>query len=83
MDLLRQQVAALQKSNQELSELRAEVAQLRSTQEDRWINNRRKEELKSMISKVLADADIRGSLMGSHMTAGHNGKNFFLASEVW
>ena len=81
MDLLRQQIAALEASNRELGELRTEVAQLRSTQEDQWVNSRRKEELKSMISEVLADADMRSSLMGSHMTAGHNGKKFFLASE--
>ena len=81
MDLLRQQIAALEASNRELGELRMEVAQLRSTQEDQWVNSRRKEELKSMISEVLADADMRSSLMGSHMTAGHNGKKFFLASE--
>ena len=81
MDLLRQQIAALEASNRELGELRTEVAQLRSTQEDQWVNSRRKEELKSMISEVLVDADMRSSLMGSHMTAGHNGKKFFLASE--
>jgi predicted porin len=65
----------------EVAALKAEVAQLKGQQQDSWLNERRAEEVKSLVREVLADADTRASLLEGGMTAGHNGKNFFLASE--
>lgn len=65
----------------ELSKLRAEVAELRAQQGQTWLNERRAEEVKTLVREVLADADTRASLQDKSVTAGHNGKNFFLASE--
>lgn len=65
----------------EINALRAEVQQLRAASNDTWLNERRTEEVKSLIREVLADADTRASLAEGGMTAGHNGKKFFLASE--
>ncbi len=64
----------------ELASLRSEVAQLKAQQDGNWLNERRAEEVKSLVREVLADADTRASLQGSGMYAGHNGKNFFLSS---
>lgn len=64
----------------EIAALRAEVAQLKQAQGDNWLNERRAQEVKSLIREVLADADSRSTLLQEGMTAGHNGKNFFLAS---
>ena len=63
----------------EMASMRAEIAQLRHAQNDNWLNERRAEEVKSLIREVLDDADTRASLQGDGMLAGHDGK-FFLAS---
>ncbi len=65
----------------ELEALKAEVATLRSQQNENWLNTRRSAEVKALVKEVLADADTRASLLEGGLTAGHNGKNFFLASE--
>jgi hypothetical protein len=65
----------------ELAALKARIAQLEGTQSQNWLNERRAEEVKSLVREVLADADTRASLQADGLTAGHNGSNFFLASE--
>lgn len=65
----------------EVAQLRAEVAQLRSQQNQNWLNERRAEEVKALIREVLADADTRASLLDKGVTAGHDGKTFFLSSD--
>jgi len=65
----------------ELKALRAEVSQLRADQSDDWMNERRAEEVKTLIREVLSDADTRASLMDSSLTAGHNGDHFFIGSD--
>lgn len=67
-------------AKKEIDDLKAEVARLRAAQGETWLNERRAEEVKMLIREVLEDADTRASLAGDGMTAGHNGKNFFLAS---
>ena len=64
----------------ELRSLRARVAELEAKESDTWLNERRAEELKTLIREVLADADTRASLLGDDFTAGHDGNRFFLAS---
>jgi hypothetical protein len=68
---LKAQVAALQSRVQELEGKKGEA----------WLNEQRASEVKALVKEVLADADTRASLAGNGMTAGHNGKNFYLASE--
>jgi hypothetical protein len=68
------------------ADLRAEVAQLRQEvatlkgQQSGPLDQRRAEEIKSLIQEVLADADTRASLMADGGVAGHDGTNFFLSS---
>ncbi len=64
----------------ELESLRAEVSQLRQSESDQWLNERRAEEVKSLIRDVLADAETRSTLLQDGLTAGHDGKQFFLQS---
>ena len=64
----------------EVEALRAEVAAMRAQQGDTWLNERRAEEVKSLVREVLSDADTRSSLAEGGMTAGYN-KHFFMASE--
>ncbi len=70
----------LDKLEQDNAQLREEVAKLRGEKEIDWLNARRKDEIKSLIKEVLADADQRASLLADGGVAGHNGQNFFLAS---
>lgn len=75
---LRAELDAVRATN---SQLQGEVAKLRSASDENWLNERRTEEVKSLVKEVLADADTRASLLEGGMSAGHNGKEFFLASE--
>jgi phosphate-selective porin OprO/OprP len=65
----------------ELAALREKVAVLEAKQGETWLTERRAEEVKALVRDVLSDADTRASLAEGGVTAGHNGKNFFLASE--
>lgn len=56
------------------------LSRMESQSDESWLNQRRAEEVKALVHEVLADADTRASLMQDGMTAGHNGKHFFLAS---
>ncbi|HAI10468.1 MAG TPA: hypothetical protein DCM28_02105 [Phycisphaerales bacterium] len=63
------------------TQLQGEVAKLRSATDENWLTERRAQEVKTLVAEVLNDADTRASLLEGGMSAGHNGKNFFLASE--
>lgn len=65
----------------EVAAMKARIAELEGQKSESWLNERRAEEVKALVREVLADADTRASLQGSGAVAGHNGKNFFLASE--
>jgi len=78
---LRQQVTELRRSQEELQKIKGEVQRLREEGHDNWLNERRAEEVKTLIREVLSDADTRASLLSDGVMAGHDGKKFFLASE--
>ncbi|MFA7236089.1 MAG: porin [Phycisphaeraceae bacterium] len=78
LELLRQQV---QKQQSLIEQQQQRLGTLESKDEKGWMTQRRAEEIKSLVREVLSDADTRASLLDSAVTAGHNGKNFFLASE--
>ena len=56
----------------EMDELRTQVA-------DDWLTEKRADEIRNLVSDVLADADTRSSLLQDGMTAGWD-EHFFLAS---
>jgi hypothetical protein len=64
----------------ELAALKSRIAQLESQQSENWLNERRAEEVKSLIQDVLADADTRASLLQEGATAGHDGGHFWIGS---
>ena len=70
----------LQQMQSELDALRSQLNDVRTTQNETWLNERRTEEVKSLVREVLADADLRASMVEGGATAGHNGENFFLAN---
>ena len=65
----------------EITEFKARLAELEAKQNSQWLNQRRSEEIKALVDDVLSDADTRASLLENGVTAGHNGKAFYLASQ--
>ncbi|MHC4208731.1 MAG: porin [Planctomycetota bacterium] len=63
----------------EVAELRSTVAQMQANQNEDWLTEQRADEIRGLVQDVLADADTRASLMQDGITAGWD-KNFFLQS---
>ncbi|QDU32457.1 Phosphate-selective porin O and P [Poriferisphaera corsica] len=64
----------------QLAKVQQKLAALEQAQSQDWLNERRAEEVKGLISDVLADADARATLLQDGILAGHDGKKFFLKS---
>lgn len=65
----------------ELATLKARLAQLEAKEQQTWLNERRAEEVKTLIREVLADADTRASLLQEGVMAGIDDKGkIFLQS---
>jgi hypothetical protein len=64
---------------QDKAEMADEIDDLRAQTGDNWLTEQRADEIKSLVSDVLADADTRSSLLQDGMTAGWD-EHFFLAS---
>lgn len=78
--------ASLQRLESELNALRTkvqsqdvEINRLRSNANENWLNERRAEEVKSLVRDVLADAETRASLLAEGVNAGYN-RGFFIRS---
>lgn len=76
VDDLVKRIEALETSNRELA---GEVVTLRKAEGDGWLTEARANEIRSIVSDVLADSESRNSLQSSGMTAGWN-NGFFLES---
>ena len=57
----------------------AEIARLRAAGDRGWIDEQRAEEIRALVQDVLADADLRASLVQNGLTAGYD-KHFFIGS---
>jgi hypothetical protein len=64
---------------QRLAALEAEIDALANGREARWLTNRRAEEIRGLVSDVLADADTRAALLADGASAGYD-DGFFIAS---
>ena len=64
----------------ELQAVKARLNKVEAQRDENWLNERRAEEVKSLIADVLSDADMRASLLDEGIIAGHDGKSFFLKS---
>ncbi|QQE10446.1 hypothetical protein JD969_13155 [Planctomycetota bacterium] len=64
----------------QLAKVQQKLAALEQAQSQDWLNERRAEEIKGLISDVLADADTRATLLQDGVLAGHDGKGFYLKS---
>ena len=64
----------------ELQQMKARLDRVEAERGEAWLDERRAEEVKALITDVLSDADTRASLLDEGITAGHDGKHFFLKS---
>ena len=58
----------------------AELAASQNMESRTWLSTQRAEEVKELVREVLADADMRASLLEGS-SAGHNGDHFFLSND--
>ena len=65
----------------ELSAMRSRIAQLEGQQNQSWLNERRAEEVKSLVREVLSDADTRASLADGGNTAHIDSTGIMISSE--
>lgn len=72
----------LQEQQARLDAQDREIASLRANQGDTWLNERRSEEIKTLVREVLSDAETRASLMDSQVGAGFNGEHFYIGDEA-
>lgn len=72
--------ASAQSEDARIAQLEQRIAELEGRNQQNWLNERRAEEVKSLVREVLQDAETRSSLLESGMYAGHDGKHFFLKS---
>jgi len=63
----------------EVAELKAQMAQMRAQQNDAWLTEQRADEIRGLVQDVLADADMRASLLSQGMSAGYD-DGFVLSS---
>lgn len=65
----------------ELSAMRSRIAQLEGQQNQSWLNERRAEEVKSLVREVLSDADTRASLADRSISADVDANGTHINSE--
>lgn len=76
MQAMEQELAQYRQATQKQAE---EIDQLRSERDSQWISEQRAQQIRGIVSDVLADSDTRLNLQSTGATSGYD-KNFFIAS---
>jgi hypothetical protein len=72
-------VANAQDYQAEIAQLRAELAEMKAQNGDKWLTEERAAEIKGLVKDVLADAETRTSLQAAGATSGYD-NGFFIGS---
>jgi hypothetical protein len=72
-------VANAQDYQAEIAQLRAELAEMKAQNGDKWLTEERAAEIKGLVKDVLADAETRTSLQATGATSGYD-NGFFIGS---
>ena len=65
-------------------ELREDVSELKNQKNETWLNQKRAEEIRSLVLDVLEDADARANLAGDGILAGYDGGAYLMSlDENW
>jgi hypothetical protein len=73
--------AQVQKLQEQVDRLSSELAEMKQTEGEQWLNETRSAEVRALVSDVLADADTRANLMQSGMTAGYDNGAFLMSAD--
>jgi hypothetical protein len=76
---LEDQQIQLDRQQQIIDAQQAAMMRYRREHGETWLNDQRANEIRAIVADMLADADMRASLLGSNMTAGWD-RGFFLQS---
>ena len=76
IDAMRRELDKLREDNQAM---KSEIDNLRAATDDNWLTEARADEIRGLVQDVLADADVRSSLLNDGVMAGW-ADHFFLAS---
>jgi hypothetical protein len=76
---LQELLERIEQLERDKADMADEMDELRTQVEDDWLTEQRADEIRNLVSDVLADADTRSSLLQDGMTAGWD-EHFFLAS---
>jgi len=79
-DAVAEQSRQIQDQRALLEQQQAEISRISARSGD-WLDARHAEEVKGLIREVLSDADTRAAMLQDGLTAGHNGKAFFICSQ--
>lgn len=83
LDALRDTISELRRevaqSNERTAALQAQVDQLRNAAGEQWLTEQRADQVRALVADVLADADLRTSLLDDGILAGWD-NGFFLGS---
>jgi len=78
-DLLESMRTEIQRLHDDNARMQSEIDELRAAGGERWLTERRAEEIRGLVVDVLADADVRASMLQDGLTAGWS-EHFYLAS---
>ncbi len=78
-DRLEEQEARLEMQETQLAAQRGEIYRLQQSDDRSWLTEQRAIEIRALVEDVLADADIRASLLQNGLTAGYD-KHFVIGS---
>ncbi len=63
----------------QIAELKKELAEMKAQSGDKWLNDQRAAEIRSVVQDVLSDTESRASLQSTQATSGYN-NGFFISS---
>lgn len=78
-DLLDSMRAEIQRLHEDNARMQRQIDELKAATSDDWLTERRAEEIRGLVVDVLADADVRASMLQNGLTAGWS-DHFYLAS---
>ncbi len=61
--------------------LEQRLAEVEAQRQRDWMSEGRREQVRALVEEVLADARTRSAALDGAITAGHNGRHFYLAGE--
>ena len=78
-DLLESMRTEIHRLHEDNARMQSEIDELRAAGGERWLTEQRADEIRGLVVDVLADADVRASMLQDGLSAGWS-EHFYLAS---